>query len=111
MKKLTVKAIDKDRLYKISNFSQRLPLKRFGHLISHALPIKLNTNGWIMRQIGKYKMLDNAKVEHIASGEVLSQGLKLKQQFMGTYYNSETRIIGDFGSMLYYIKPTKRGKK
>lgn len=108
--KLTVKAIDKDRLYKISNFSQRLPLKRFGHLISHALPIKLNTNGWIMRQIGKYKMLDNAKVEHIASGEVLSQGLKLKQQFMGTYYNSETRIIGDFGSMLYYIKPTKRGK-
>jgi alpha-galactosidase len=89
--------------------NQRLPLKRFGHLISHALPIKLNTNGFIMRQIGKYKMLDNAKIDEVASGRILHQGLKLKQQFMGTYYNDQTRIIGDFGSMVYVIKPVPRG--
>ena len=107
--KLEVKRVNSDVLYRVHNFQQRLPLKRFGHLISHALPIKLNTNGFIMRQIGKYKMLDNALVDDIASGEILKKGLKLKQQFMGTYYNDQTRIIGDFGSMMYHIEPVKRG--
>jgi alpha-galactosidase len=36
--------------------------------------------------------------------------MKLKQQFMGTYYNDQTRIIGDFGSMMYVIKPVKCGE-
>jgi alpha-galactosidase len=107
--KLEVKDIDMDQLYRVENVNQRLPLKRFGHLISHALPIKLNTNGFIMRQIGKYKMLDNAKIDEVASGRILHQGLKLKQQFMGTYYNDQTRIIGDFGSMMYVIKPVSGG--
>ena len=107
--KLTVKQTKSDVVYHVHNFNQRLPLKRFGHLISHALPVKLNTNGWIMRQIGKYKMLDNATIDEVASGEILKNGLKLKQQFMGTYYNDQTRIIGDFGSMLYHIEPMKRG--
>jgi alpha-galactosidase len=31
-------------------------------------------------------------------------GLKLKQQFMGTWYNDQTRIMGDFGSQLYIIE-------
>jgi alpha-galactosidase len=107
--KLEVKDVDMDQFYRVENVNQRLPLKRFGHLISHALPIKLNTNGFIMRQIGKYKMLDNAKIDEVASGRILHQGLKLKQQFMGTYYNDQTRIIGDFGSMVYVIKPVPRG--
>jgi alpha-galactosidase len=107
--KLEVKDVDMDQLYHVENVNQRLPLKRFGHLISHALPIKLNTNGFIMRQIGKYKMLDNAKIDEVASGRILHQGLKLKQQFMGTYYNDQTRIIGDFGSMMYVIKPVPGG--
>ncbi len=107
--KLEVKDVDMDQLYRVENVNQRLPLKRFGHLISHALPIKLNTNGFIMRQIGKYKMLDNAKIDEVASGRILHQGLKLKQQFMGTYYNDQTRIIGDFGSMMYVIKPVSGG--
>ncbi len=108
--KLVVKSVESDEMYHITNVKQRLPLKRFGHLISHALPIKLNTNGWVMRTIGKYKMLDNAIIDVIASGQILNKGMKLKQQFMGTYYNDQTRIIGDFGSMMYVIKPVKCGE-
>ncbi|MDY0294716.1 MAG: alpha-galactosidase [Acholeplasmataceae bacterium] len=107
--KLYVKDVENEKMYRIQNFKQRLPLKRFGHLISHALPIKLNTNGFIMRQIGKYKTLDNATIDTIASGLILQQGLKLKQQFMGTYYNDQTRMIGDFGSMIYVIEPFSGG--
>ena len=68
------------------------------------LPIKLNPNGFIMHTISKYKQLDNATESYVVSGEVLMHGIPLKQQFSGTYYNSETRILGDFGSQLYIIK-------
>jgi len=103
--KLHVQRLDSHTLYHLKSFQQRMPLKRFGHLISHALPIKLNTNGWIMRKIGEYKMLDNAVIDDVMSGEVLKNGYRLKQQFSGTYYNQETRIIGDFGSMMYVVEP------
>jgi len=108
--KLVCQDVDSNDMYHVKNFKQRLPLKRFGHLISHALPIKLNTNGLIMRTIGKYKMLDNASIDQKVSGEILKQGMKLKQQFMGTYYNDQTRILGDYGSMLYDIKKVKAGE-
>ncbi|HCZ23980.1 MAG TPA: hypothetical protein DHV05_03885 [Acholeplasmataceae bacterium] len=108
--KLICLDVEADAMYHVANFKQRLPLKRFGHLISHALPIKLNTNGWVMRTIGKYKMLDNASIDQHVSGEILKQGMKLKQQFMGTYYNDQTRILGDYGSMLYEIKKVKVGE-
>jgi alpha-galactosidase len=58
-----------------------------------------------MRKIGEYKMLDNAVIDDVMSGEVLKNGYRLKQQFSGTYYNQETRIIGDFGSMMYVVEP------
>lgn len=105
LERLEVKGLDSKTMYRLRSFQQRMPLKRFGHLITHALPIKLNTNGWVMRTIGRYKMLDNAIIDDVMSGEVLTQGYRLKQQFSGTYYNQETRLIGDFGSMMYVIEP------
>lgn len=106
--RLQVNGLESKTMYRLYSFQQRMPLKRFGHLITHALPIKLNTNGWIMRTIGRYKMLDNATIDDVMSGEVLTQGYRLKQQFSGTYYNQETRLIGDFGSMMYVIEPIDR---
>lgn len=102
---LEVKHIDSTMNYHIYNIKQKLPIKRFGHLIAHALPIKLNADGLIMRMIGRHKMLDNASIDEVASGQLLKRGLPLKQQFMGTYYNDQTRLIGDFGSMIYIINP------
>ena len=81
-----------------------MPISDFGHLISHALPIKLNAYGAIMRMIAKHKQLDNATEEIIASGKALEHGFRLKQQFMGTGYNDQTRILGDYGSQLYIAK-------
>ncbi len=102
---LKMKHLNPKKMYHMTSFHQRMPISRFGHLIVHALPIKLNPYGALMRLIGRYKMLDNAKEDAIASGQVFMEGYKLKQQFMGTYYNNQTRLIGDFGSMLYHIKP------
>lgn len=101
---LSVKDLNPNAIYEITSIQQTLPIGRFGHLIAHALPIKLNPNGVIMHTISKYIQLDNATESYTTSGQVLMQGIPLKQQFSGTYYNDQTRILGDFGSQLYIIR-------
>jgi alpha-galactosidase len=101
---LMVKDLNPQHIYEVSSIQQTMPIDRFGHLIAHALPIKLNPNGYIMHTISKYKQLDNATETYQASGQVLMHGIPLKQQFSGTYYNDQTRILGDFGSQLYIIR-------
>ena len=101
---LKIKNLEQDKQYHMTSFNQTMPLDKFGHLISHALPIKLNPNKFLFRLISRFKQLDNATEDVFASGNVLMKGYKLKQQFMGTYYNDQTRIMGDFGSQIYLIK-------
>ena len=61
-------------------------------------------------------LLDNytlkSEDEHyIVSGDVLAYGgLHLDPQFGGTGYNNKVRILGDFGSRLYYIVRVKKSR-
>lgn len=103
---LKLKSLDEELIYDIKSLNQGLAIERFGHLIAHALPMKLNPEGFVMRQVKKHKMLDNATESYQASGRMLQHGIRIKQQFSGTYYNSNTRILGDFGSQLYVVEPT-----
>ncbi|MDO9628943.1 MAG: alpha-galactosidase [Acholeplasmataceae bacterium] len=95
------KELEGDSIYHIKSMQQQMPISQFGHLIAHALPIKLHPDGFIMRTIGKHKGLPNAIEDYQVSGSVMMKGLPIKQQFMGTYYNDQTRILGDFGSQIY----------
>ena len=36
--------------------------------------------------------------------ELMYSGLRPAHQFIGTGYTEETRLVGDFGSRIYYIK-------
>jgi len=102
--------LNENDVYDVQSVNQSMPISQFGHLISHALPIKLHPDGFLIRLISKYKQLDNATESYQASGQMLMSGIKLKQQFMGTYYNDQTRILGDFGSQIYLVqKQEKRG--
>ena len=101
---MKIKDLEPHKMYHMASVNQKMPLEKFGHLISHALPIKLNPNKFLFRLISRFKQLDNATESVDMSGESLMHGYKLKQQFMGTYYNDQTRIMGDFGSQIYIIK-------
>lgn len=35
---------------------------------------------------------------------MLKNGVLLNNQFVGSYYNEQTRVLGDFGSSLYLIE-------
>ena len=100
---LKFKGLGTNDLYHIKTRNQKITLDRFGHLIAHALPVKLNPNKFLFRLLNKYKQLDQANEDFISSGEMLLSGYKMKQQFMGTGYNEETRLLSDFGSQIYQI--------
>jgi alpha-galactosidase len=104
---LKIKNLNPTKIYDLKSMEQKLPLEKFGHLISHALPIKLNPNKALFRLISRFKQLDNATEEAHISGNVGMKGYKMQQQFMGTYYNEQTRMLGDFGSQIYIIKESR----
>jgi len=92
--------------YTVETRPQPLYLSRFGGLMKHVLPVELAPDGAIMRTAGKLYSLNDCVEKYQVTGGLLAQGLMLNNQFIGTNYNTETRLLGDFGSSLYVI--TKR---
>lgn len=99
--RLYLKNVNEANTYSVYSKPNVLNIDRFGHLIKHAVKVPFKHDGLVMRTIGKYKTLDNAQTKLLVDGAALKNGVPLKQQFMGTYYNTETRLLGDYGSELY----------
>lgn len=104
---LALKDLEAQAIYTVRSVQQTMSIRRFGHLIGHALPVKLHPDSWIMRLVSRYKQLKNATESFPAGGRLLTHGFVPKQQFMGTWYNDQTRILGDFGSQLYIVERIK----
>ncbi len=103
---LYAKNIDATQKYKVCSKPQRIAIKTFGGLMKHVFPINLHSNGFILRTINKFYSLKDAKEEYTASGAQIMSGIRLNQQFNGTYYNDKIRLLGDYGSTLYIIEKT-----
>lgn len=104
---LKVKGLDGARRYRIKCKPQRIFVKRVGGLVKHILPFELDPDGAVLRTANKYAALPDGGEEYIASGAALGVGMKLNDQFMGTGYNSELHMFGDFGSALYSVEATE----
>ncbi len=95
-----------DAQYTLKTRPQSLLIKRFGELVKHILPISLDPEGWILRTVNKYYCLNDCVETYKGYGDLLMAGVKLNNQFMGSHYNAQTRLLGDFGSNLYIIEKT-----
>ncbi len=93
--------LEKEHRYKITTKPQGLYIKRFGGLVKHILPIEINPNGFILRLANKYYRLEDCLEEYSGYGDMFMNGILLSNQFIGSYYNNKTRLLGDFGSNLY----------
>lgn len=100
---LPLTALDPDAEYILQTRPQSLFIKRFGGLVKHILPIKLDPNGLVLRIAGRHRSLSDCVETYRCGGDLLMSGVRLNNQFAGTYYNSRTRLLGDFGSNLYVI--------
>jgi len=102
--RLRFDGLDIGKKYQVKTRPQSLFIKRFGGLVKHILPLTLNPEGFILRMVNKVFCLTDCVEEYEAYGEVLMDGILLNNQFMGTHYNENTRLLGDFGSSLYVVR-------
>ncbi|MBN2503709.1 MAG: alpha-galactosidase [Bacilli bacterium] len=100
-----VAGIDQDRKYRVSLRKQYFNLAMFGDLVRHALPIKLNANGILFNLLKNRYLMPMESEEQTVSGSLLiNSGFTPKQNFIGSGYNEQVRLMGDFGSRIYYFK-------
>ncbi|MCL2126940.1 MAG: alpha-galactosidase [Treponema sp.] len=102
--RLRAGGFDPDAVYRVSTRPQPLFIKRFGGLVKHILPVTLNPSGFVLRTVNRLYALTDCVETYSCSGGALAEGLMLNNQFMGSYYNNRTRLLGDFGSNLYTIE-------
>jgi len=96
---------DTEATYAITPSKERISLKVFGDLINRISPVKLRTDTFLERIVTDRLSLESELEYYIVPGDILAYGgIKLNQQFSGTGYDKETRVIGDFGSRLYHCK-------
>jgi alpha-galactosidase len=105
---LPLDGFEPNSLYSLRTRPQSLFIKRFGGLVKHILPLSLNPEGLILRTIGRFYRLTDCVESYECRGDMLNSGVRLNNQFIGSYYNERTRLLGDFGSNLYVI--TRKGE-
>ncbi|MDO4544030.1 MAG: alpha-galactosidase [Clostridia bacterium] len=101
---LFVKGLDSKGLYRVQTREQRIYVSRFGSLIKHLIPIRLKPDGWILRLVNRNYSLKDGQQSLSASGEQLMAGLRLNRQYIGTGYDKDLRLSGDFGSHMYIFE-------
>jgi len=102
--RLKLYGLDPQRHYRVETVPQRIFIKRFGSLVSHALPIHLRADGWLFQKINRFYAMNDSVETHVGDGRLLKSGLLLNDQFSGTGYHPNLRILGDYGSNLYTIE-------
>jgi alpha-galactosidase len=100
---LRIPGLNPDTRYRLSGASQKLYIKRFGGLVKLILPVTLDPNGFILRTVNRHYALTDCVETYECRGAEMAAGVMLNNQFMGSYYNDKTRLLGDFGSNLYTI--------
>lgn len=89
--------------YAMTSVRQSLRIGRFGSLIKHVVPVRLNADGAVMRFVDRHFAMTDGQERYTCSGEALRAGIPLAMQYSGTGYDPALRITGDWGSTLYTV--------
>ncbi|MEG1476662.1 MAG: hypothetical protein RSC38_02890, partial [Oscillospiraceae bacterium] len=61
-------------------------------------------DGIVLRVANRHYSLTDCVEKYSCSANALAAGVPLTEQFIGTGYSENIRMLGDFGSNLYIIK-------
>lgn len=105
MEYIRLEGLDEEVCYGLVTRQQYMNIRKFGELINEVAPIHVPINGTIHNAICNH-MTFEAETEKVEAygDELMYVGFLPSNQYMGTGYNKDIRIIGDFGSRMYYIK-------
>lgn len=107
----TIIGLDDNTLYNVKVKDYKNNITTFGGLINTLLPFHVNERGFLVQTIAKYKQLDGETFSYVVSGKALRSGaLKLNQQWLGTGYNNEVSVYGDFNSHVFIIEKVDKNE-
>ncbi|MFA5762400.1 MAG: alpha-galactosidase [Bacilli bacterium] len=94
-----------DETYAMNVRPQDHNIKKFGGLINMVLPVRVNENGFLVNQVAHHKVMPGEKESYQVSGGMINHGaIKLNPEWAGVGYDERVRVLGDFGSRLYYFQ-------
>jgi alpha-galactosidase len=94
-------------MYSVKTRPQPMYLERFGELMKHITPVTLRPDGFVMRIANRHYTLTDCVEEYKCSSKALESGIPLNNQYEGTGYNNNVRMLGDFGSNIYITEKIK----
>ena len=102
---LKIPNLNKDYIYNLTVRKQEHNIHMFGGLINQILPFRMDDRGFIVNTAANYVTLKGEIEEYNLSGSALMSGaLKLNNEWCGTGIGDGVRVLGDFGSRVYYVK-------
>lgn len=109
--KIPVRGLDPKGTYRIQNRAQYFNLRMFGDLIRHALPIRLRATGTLFNLLANRYLMPSETEDLEMEGDALNGwGFVPKQKYIGSGYNDQVRLMGDFGSRVYTLRRTAERK-
>lgn len=105
---LRLPRLDAASRFVVEGRPQFLAVKAFGGLVKHVLPVRIKGDGVAMAMLSSRYMYPETEERYTATGSlIVNAGIRLKQQFGGTGYTPDVRVLGDYGSRLYHIRLDK----
>ena len=102
--RISIPSADPIKRYTVECVKQHLRIKGFGPLINHITPVRINTEGFLLRTVDRHFSMVDGHENYECYGDALNFGINLEMQFEGSGYNDKIRLLGDYGSNLYLIK-------
>jgi alpha-galactosidase len=98
----------KPGLYRFTNRRVKINLKKFGGLINFVLPVRIKVDGKLHNFICRVYKLKGETDSYLITDDALKYaGIRLSSQFLGSGFNNKVRVLGDFGSRLYFLNRTE----
>jgi alpha-galactosidase len=106
---LRIPIVDTSFTYRVTPRKTQIDIAQFGSLINMISPIHIKGGGNIEKLVQENVHLDSEIEYYVTPGDIIAyRGITLNQQFSGTGYDKETRVLGDFGSRIYYLQAIER---
>ena len=102
---LLLKGLAPEICYQITVRPQFVDIRSFGGLINYVLPVKVNTEGFLVHAAANLYAMPTETESFQAYGDCLMEaGLRTKQRFAGTGYNADIRLMPDYSARIYHLK-------
>jgi alpha-galactosidase len=96
--------LDDKKEYNVFSKGYDHSLIRFGTLANTMSPIHIKEDGFLIKLLSKFISMKEKGLDYSVRGEILnSRGVLLRPSYIGTGYNDQSKLFGDFDTRLILV--------